>query len=192
MTLQKINASTVKEGGYPGHVTHLQEVAQRICKEALCQTYAEIAPVQQSLDLEQLLQNRDFFRSFKYYLSKGVAETFGANDKRVQVIYLFEPAGQPDADMGQHQPPETTLHLLVVVSKTSAALDAFTEALDRCLARHLNELPLPLPAKRRSILNVLLVTEEAVEQRQGYASLISSILAPPFKIWEHTLNSQNS
>jgi hypothetical protein len=47
-------------------------------------------------------------------------------------------------------------------------------------------------AESRSILDVILVTEEAVEQRQGYASLISSILAPPFKLWERPLNAENN
>lgn len=167
-----------------GQVTHLREIAQKICHEALCQTYARMTPVQETLEEDYLLQNQGFFQSFKYHLAKEVAETLGANDRQVQAIYLFEPATNPDAETGQDQPLDATLHLLVVVSKFSAALDAFIEALEQGLTRRLKEeLPSPLLAERRFILNVILVTEEAVEQRQGYASLISSILAPPFKLW---------
>jgi hypothetical protein len=188
ISLQKSSSYSKIEGTFSlKHITHLQEIAQKICDEALCRTYARMAPVQQALGVEYLLQHQDFFQSFKYHLAKEVAETLGANDNHVQAVYLFEPATNPDAETGQDQPLDATIHLLVVVSKSSAALDAFIEALEQGLSRYLNELPSPLLAGRRSILNVLLITEESVEQRQGYASLISSILAPPFKLWERTL-----
>jgi hypothetical protein len=185
MTLQKINSySKIERAFSPGQVTELQEIAQKICNEALCQTSGNRAAGQQSLAAEYLPQNQDFFQSFKYHLAKGVAETLGANDRHAQGIYLFEPATNPEAEMGQSQPLEATIHLLVVVSKPSAALDAFIEALEQGLTRCVNELSSLVLAECHPLLNVILVTEEAVEQRQGYASLVSSILAPPFKLWE--------
>jgi hypothetical protein len=185
MTLQKTNSYSKIEGAFsPGQVTDLQEIARKICSEALYQASGKMTLAQQALGLECLLQKQEFVQSFKYYLAKGVAETVGTNDRHARAIYLLEPATNPEAEMGQPQPLEATLQLLVVVSKPSAALDAFIEALERGLSRYLNELCSPLLAGRRSILNVILVTEQAVKQRQGYASLISSILTPPFKLWE--------
>jgi hypothetical protein len=186
MTLQKTNSYSKIEGAFSaGQVTDLQEIARKICSEALYQASGKMTLTQQALELEFLLQKQEFIQSFKYHLAKGVAETVGTNDRHTQAVYLLEPATNPEVEMGQSQPLEATLHLLVVVSKPSAALDAFIEALERGLSRYLNELPSALLAGRRSsILNVILVTEQAVKQRQGYASLISSILAPPFKLWE--------
>lgn len=193
MSLQKPPTySQIKRSFCLGQVTQLQEIARQIYHEALGQTYARVAPAQQALELDCLFQNEDFFQSFKYYLAKGVAETLGVNDRQVQAIYLFEPVDHSEAETSQYQPSETPIHLLVVVSKTSAALDAFIEALEQSLTRFVNKLVSPLLAERRSILNVMLVTKEAVEQRQGYASLISSIPAPPFKLWERTLTTENN
>jgi hypothetical protein len=183
MSLQKTNSySKIEEVFSPGQVTHLQEVARNLCHEALGQVSGEMAPVQQSPGLDRLLQKREFFQSFKYHLAKGVAETLGTNDRHVQAVYIFEPA--PNAETGRYQPPALTIHLLVVVSKPSAALDAFIEALERGLSQYLKELSPALLAGRCSLMNVILVTEAAIEQRQGYASLISSILTSPFKVWE--------
>ena len=168
-------------------VTQLQELALKIQNEALAQAYAKMVPVQQALGLEYLLKNRDFFQSFKYYLAEGVAKTVGANDRQLQAVYLFEPSTNPDAETGECLPLEATIHLLIVVSNPSAALDIFVEALDNGLTRHLNQMPSPLLAKCSSILNAIVLSKEAVDQRQGYASLVSSILAPPFKLWERAV-----
>lgn len=178
------SVSEIKETQPISQVTQLQDVARNIQNEALLQTYAKMVPVQQSLGLEYLLKNRDFFESFKYSLAQGVAQTLGTNDRQVQSIYLFEPSLNPDAETGEELPPEATIHLLVIVSKSSAALAAFIEALDYQLTRCLNQMPSPLLAGSRSILNAVVLTEEAVDQHQGYGSLVSSMLAPPFKLWE--------
>ena len=169
----------------PSHhqVTRLQDLTHKIREDALGQSYAKMVPVQQSLGLEYLLQRRDFFQSFKYNLAKGIAEALGTNDRQVQHVYLFEPSANPDAETEEYLPLEAVIHLLVVAGKPSAALETFIQALDQSLVEYLNEMPSPLLAGRQSILNAVVLTQEAVEQRQGYGSLVSSILAPPFKLW---------
>ncbi len=167
-----------------GLVTHLDNIAKRICHQALVQTYNKLVPVEQELNLEHLLQRRPLFQSFKYSLAKGVAETLAANDKRVWRIYLLEPSANPDAEAEADLPLEATIHLVVVVENTSAALESLIASLDRGLAECVRELPSPLLADCRSILDVNLVTEEAVKQKTGYANLLSSIFAPPLKLWE--------
>ncbi len=182
MTLA-ISAAGVEEPLSIRQVTQLRDLARNIRDEALFQTYAKMVPAQQTLGLEYLLKNQDFFESFKYSLAKGVAQTLGMNDRQVQAVYLFEPSTNPDAETGEYLPLEATIHLLIVVNNSSAALDIFVEALDHGLTRHLNEIPSPLLARGKSFLNAVVLTQEAVEQRQGYGSLVSSILAPPFKLW---------
>lgn len=165
-------------------VTHLDTIAKRIHHEALVETYNKLVPVEQELSLEGLLQRRALFQSFKYGLAKGVAETLAANDKQVRTVYLFEPSANPDAEVEEYLPLEATIHLLVVVETTSAALEALIASLDRGLAQCVQELPSPLLADRCSILDVILVTEEAVKHKTGYANLLFSVFAPPLKLWE--------
>jgi hypothetical protein len=165
-------------------VTHLGNIAKRICQQALIETYDKLVPVEQGLSLEHLLQRRALFQSFKYSLAKGVAETLVTNDKRVHTVYVFEPSANPDAEAEEYLPLEATIHLLVVVETASAALEALIASLDRGLVQCVQELPLPLLADHRSILDVNLVTEEAVKHKTGYANLLSSIFAPPLKLWE--------
>ncbi len=87
-----------------GPVIHLDNIAKRICHDALEQTYDKLAPVEQELSLERLLQRRALFQSFKYGLAKGVAETLAANDKRVRAVYVFEPSANPDAEAEEDLP----------------------------------------------------------------------------------------
>jgi hypothetical protein len=167
-----------------GPVTHVDSIAKRICHQALLETYDKLVPVEQALSLERVLQRRALFQSFKYSLAKGVAETLVTNDKRVRTVYVFEPSANPDAEAEEDLPLEATIHLLVVVETTSAALEALIASLDRGLVQCLQELPSPQLADRRSILDVNVVTEEAVKYKTGYANLLSSIFAPPLKLWE--------
>ena len=65
----------------------------------------------------------------------------------------------------------------------SAALDAFIKSLDGTLTGLVRELPSPSLAKRASILNVIPVTQEDVDNKQGYGALLSSMFARPVKLW---------
>jgi hypothetical protein len=165
-------------------VTQLEKVAKKICNEALAEAYTRLRPVQQDLGLEYLFQHRDFVQNFKYGLAKGVAQTLAQHDKRVRAVYWFEPSANPDVEMGEPLLVEATLHLLVLVEAASAALDTFIAALDRGLIECLEEMPSALFAEGRLLLDVNLVTQEAVERRIGLANLLSSIFAPPLKLWE--------
>lgn len=167
-----------------GSVTQLQKIVDKICQNALVETYDKVVPVEKGLKLETLLQRRALFQSFKYNLAKGVAETLATNDKRVRTVYLFQPSVNPHAEVEAGLPLEATIHLVVVVETASAALEALIASLDRGLTQCVQELPLHLVADRRSILDVNLVTEEAIQHKTGYANLLSSIFAPPLKLWE--------
>ena len=85
-------------------------------------------------------------------------------------------------DLGQ--PVDATVHLLVLVNSSSAALEAFISALDRALTASLTSLPSPKFAERDSILDVNLLTEKDVESGRGYAVLLSSVFTPPLKVWQ--------
>ncbi len=165
-------------------VTQLEKVVKKICNEALAEAYTRLMPVQQDLGLEYLFQHRNFVQNFKYSLAKGVAQTLAQHDKRVRAVYWFEPAANPDVEVGEYFLVEPTIHLLVLVDRASAALEIFVAALDRRLIQCLKEMPPSLFTECRLLLDVNLVTQEASERRTGLANLLSSIFAPPLKLWE--------
>jgi hypothetical protein len=167
-------------------VTPLEKIANKICNEALAEAYTWLMPIQQDLGLEYLFQHRNLIQNFKYGLAKGVARTLAQHDKRVQAVYWFEPAAHPNVEMGESLLGEATIHLLVLVETSSAALDIFVAALDRELIQCLKEMPPSLFTECLLLLNVNLVTPKAVERRTGLASILSSIFVPPLKLWERT------
>ncbi len=89
----------------------------------------------------------------------------------------------PDSESGEDMPMEATVHLLALVAAPSAALESFVAALDSALTASLKELPSPLFASRESVLDVNLITEKDVRLGLGYAALLSSVFAPPLKVW---------
>ena len=166
-----------------GQVTRLQEVAETIRDNALAAARSRLLARQQDADLADLLQIPTFLHSFKYGLAEGVTNVIVANDGNVQAIYLFEESTNPDSETEDALTPDMTVHLLLLVDSNSAALDAFVESLDRSLTELVGDLPSPLLAKRTSLLNVIPVTQQQVDNRQGYGALLSSIFARPVKLW---------
>lgn len=185
MTLTFSHPGTI-DAFSPTQVTHLEKVAKKICNTALAEASIRLMPVQQDLGLEYLFQHRNFVQDFKYSLAKEVAQTLAQHDKRVQAVYWFEPAANPDVEAGEYFLVGPTIHLLVLVEAASAVLDTFVAALERGLIECLKELPSVLFTECRLLLDVNLVTPEAVEHRTGLANLLSSIFAPPLKLWERT------
>jgi hypothetical protein len=165
-------------------VTHLQNVANTLRDDAVRLAAEMVSTGQPGVSLEKLLQRRDFLSRMTYSLAREVARILAENDRHVESVYLYEPSANPDSEAGIELPVEATLHLLVSVTAPTAALESFIRALDRALTDSLRELPSPLYAGRTSILNVCLVTGEDIRERRGYAALLTSVFAPPLKIWD--------
>ncbi len=168
---------------HPTEVTHLAEVAETVRDDALQWSRAGLGVVERDLGLEHLFKRANFVDRFKYGLAKGVAQSIAANDQRVQAIHLFEPQSNPDLDTGDDLPIEAAVHLLVQVSASSPALEAFIASLDRALINRLRELPTDLFASREWILDAKLITEDDVRDNRGYACLLGSTFSPALKIW---------
>ena len=137
------------------------------------------------MDLAILFERRDFVDYFKYALAHEVAQVIATYDQRVQAVYLFEESANPDSETEDLLlSVDLTIHLLALVTSATAALKAFVLSLDRTLTEALSELPSNAFARRTAFLNVVPITRDDVEQRRGYAILLSSIYAPPLKIWQ--------
>lgn len=169
----------------PDELTQLDEVAETIRVEALVSAQNKMGAWQRGLGLAQALALPNFVDSFKYGLAVGAAKVIGAIDPRVRSVHLFEPSGSADADASDFS-TDPSIHMLVLVSSGSAALEAFIASLDRAMIDSLRELPTQLFAEREWILDTTLVTEEMLEEGRGYARLFRSSFAPPLKVWERT------
>ena len=157
-------------------VIYLQQAVEVLRDQAIERARSKLAPHDQSLPLAQLLQRADFLDYLRYQLATGIARILAENEPRVGEVYLYDPAGTQSAD--------PAIHALVRVSAPSAALQAFISSLDRALLGSLRALPASNFAQRQFILDISLISDADVAQGRGYASMLSSLFAPPLKIWE--------
>ena len=163
-------------------VTPIDDVAETIRNDAI--EFARRRVDGEDAGMISLLSRHDFFESFKYGLAVRVADVLAATDHNVQGVYTYEVDMNPDAEIGGELPLDATTRLLVHVSTPSAALQAFIGALDRALLVSLKELPSPLFKERAFILDVNLITDQDIQQRLGFAKLLTSPFAPPLKVWQ--------
>ena len=131
-----------------------------------------------------MLERRDFVDYFEYALVQEVAQVIAAYDQRVQAVYLFEETANPNAETEDYlSNVDLTVHLLASVTSASAAQEAFVTSVDRALTEVLRKLPSDAFSRRTSFLNVIPITEDDIEERRGYAVLLSSSYARPLRIW---------
>jgi len=173
----------IKTEGPVVQLTRLQEAAETICDNALAAARERLPARQQDAPLAELLRLPAFLNSFKYGLAEGATNVIVANDGNVQAVYHFEESVNPDSETEEALMPDIGVHLLLLVGANSAALDAFIKSLDGTLAELIRELPSPSLAKRTSVLNVIPITQEDVNNNRGYGALLSSIFARPVKLW---------
>ena len=163
-------------------ITSLQEAAETIQIDALQHAHTRsIQPICPA-GLAEMLQQHDFFNQFKFGLARRIADMLAAHDEQVKAIYYFDPNLNPDSETEAYIPLDASVNLLVLVESKSAALESFIAALDGALTEQIRKLPSPHLANLASILNAILITEEDVEQRRGYAVLLSSMYLKPRQI----------
>jgi len=167
-------------------ITQIQEVAETIRDDAVAKARARMGVLQRGQDLETLFEDHAFFENFKYGLSEGITKSLAANDARVQAVYTFDPSMNPDVETGEYLPLDATVHLLILVSTPSQALEAFLSSLDRALTRFIGELPSPLFAARTAVIDGLILSAEDQQRGTGLANMLHSIYAPPLKVWART------
>ena len=165
-------------------VNSLPEMAEMVRYNAINQARKKLAPQVQQDKLANLLERHDFIEYFKHSLSHEIAQLFGTYNQHVQVVYLFDESINPDAETEDFLPQiDLTIHLLLRVSSKSAALEMFTTSFERALTEVLRQMPSAAFAGYRSFLDVIPITERAIQERRGYAVLLSSIYARPLEVW---------
>lgn len=183
--LTKVSRTETTTTGDMGQVISLTETAESVRNMALDQARAKMLKRDQDADLADLFKKGEFIDYFKYALAIEVAKVLGAFDPRVQAVYLFEESANPDAQTEDYRASlDMTIHLLARVTAASAGLEAFVLSLDRNITELICQLPTDLFAGRTSFLNVVPIIEKEIEERRGYAALLSSIYARPLEIWK--------
>lgn len=180
MTTTEHQAEELVERG----VSYLEDVARTIRDDAIALTRQKLAAPNRDLALETLFYRRDFVEYFKHGVASGIAGVLAAHDQRVRAVYIYDPSANPDSELGVALPIDATVYLLVRVSASSAALESFIRSLDRALVESMKELPSPLYERREFILDTCVVSEADVQQRRGYGAMLSSLFAPPLKVWQ--------
>lgn len=165
-------------------VLPMQEIAEQLWNDALAQARQKMTPFHRQAELSELLLVPAFIDAFNHALAAGIAKILVENDKFLQAVYTYDPSMNPDSESGVDLPATPNVHLLMLVSKRSTALSALIASLDDALTGKLRELPTSTFAQSKSMLDVNLITEEDVRRGTGYAVLLSSVFAPPIKVWE--------
>jgi hypothetical protein len=133
--------------------------------------------------LELDLRRPAVLESVKDGLAQGVASALAFHEPQVKAVYAYDPSANPDNETGEDRPFDPVLHLLVLVAAASPALPAFVAELDQALVEILRDVPSLAFQMQESILDVMLLTDEDIQQRIGYGALLSSVFAPAIEIW---------
>jgi hypothetical protein len=163
-------------------ITDIQEHVNVIRDNAIEYAVSGLPAASRNEDLVALSQRQDFLSHLKCGLAKGVGDLLKKNDEQIKSVYLYEPDTNPEFDLGVVQPLDGTVHLLLLVRKSSAALEALIIALDRALTQSLKESEFPVYVKYPSVLDVVPITDEDVRAGRGFAALLSSIFTPPIRV----------
>lgn len=163
-------------------VLPMQEVTKTILDHALAAAKDKLPVPERHASMEKLFSRPAFFSSVKYGMAQEIAAVLSENDKFMRAVYVYEPSMNPDSESGEDLPQSATVHLLVLTQR-SAALEALLDSLDRSLAAALQELAPGQFKQRASVLDANIVAEQDIQQGTGYAVLLSSLYAPPIKLW---------
>lgn len=166
------------------NIPQVVEIAITIREDALQLTSEQVSRFDQGKDLAELFEQFDFTERFKHNLAKGVARSLAQNDKRIQAVYQFGESTSPGSDSGEYTLIDPSIHLICLVDLPSAGLQAYIDSLDRALTLELKSLPTSRFAKLSSALDIVLITKKDVNQRRGYAALLTSLHAPALAVWK--------
>jgi hypothetical protein len=157
-------------------VSRSDEIAQVIYDQAVAS-----ARTQTRAELEELTALPGYIGHFLRNLAAGVGAALGANDHRVVAVYAYEAPATRGTDVEPDGAPR--LHLLVVVTAPSAALEAFIASLNRALGARLSEFPGAQFNLCGPLLDINVVTEAETRQGVGIARLLSAVM-PPIELWQ--------
>jgi hypothetical protein len=120
-----------------------------------------------------------------YALSKEIGEYLGDIDNSVQAVYAYEPeysTGGFHLD-GAGQAIDRGINLIVSVDCQNAALASIVASLEDAVREAVKPLACSKSNGGCYALDVRVADAEEVSSRRGYGALLSSLYAPPLRLW---------
>lgn len=137
----------------------------------------------QQQTIERLRQgDRTVCRYWHYHLAQQVAGLLGSLDEQVKAVYICDYDATPEDLCFCETTSLGPIRMLVWTDQKSAALDDLIETLEHALVQACGEIA-GLPALSY-LLDVQVVNDADVENRSGYAALLSSLYSQPIAIWQ--------
>jgi hypothetical protein len=119
---------------------------------------------------------------WRYGLAQQVAGYVGDLDGDVRSVYVGEYDATPEDIVFGETRPNSLIHMIVWVSRKTAALTALVEALDLALVaecgRQLDR------DEAAHLLDVQVVDDDEVREGVGYGALLSSSHHRPIRVWQ--------
>jgi hypothetical protein len=164
-------------------ISQLNELAETIRDDALdfARTHADVS--KSAWPLQRLFHDLEFYGNFKYSLGKSIADALVAHAPQICDIHFYEPFVNSEDQPADGLLIDASVHLLARISRSSAALELFIDALDQALVEFLKEIPLPHFSERTTVIDISLITDEDIRLGRGHASLLSTMYTPPLRIW---------
>jgi hypothetical protein len=121
----------------------------------------------------------------RYGLSKEIGQYLGLIDTSVQAVYAFEPEYAAGALHLDSTGPgvDGGINLIVAVDRKNHALDSIVASLEDSMKEGVQSL---LCAKANGscyAMDVKIVDGEELASRRGYGALVTSLHAPPIRLW---------
>jgi hypothetical protein len=120
-------------------------------------------------------------RAFRHELAREAAVYLGTLDKHVKAVYMAEYDASPEDMAFAEEQSLTPVHLILWVTRKTAALTAAATALDRALLESYRAWV--GPNAPGYLVDVQLVDDHEVTNRKGYGAVLTSIHMPPLRIW---------
>ena len=163
-------------------VSSLDDMAAEIRDQAVAAAREELVPGRRSAHPAELFERPSFRSAFVQALAIGVAQALAANDQRVVAVYAHVAAPNPGSKVGGEA--TALLHLLVLVTSPSAALEAFVTALNRALSESVSGITGPRFGQSQPLLDINILTEQQVQHGVGLARLLSAVRPRPIMLWQ--------
>jgi hypothetical protein len=123
---------------------------------------------------------------FRYGLAKALAEFLGSMEKQAKAIYVYDSLDSTLAwdTLFPNQPNLSTgIHMLIWTRNKSAALKSLVDSLAKAVSDELSHLSCPKANALCHQVDITIVDDHEVENREGYGALIHSLYLRPIEMW---------
>ncbi|MCI0610579.1 MAG: hypothetical protein L0Z71_16155 [Anaerolineae bacterium] len=128
--------------------------------------------------MDRLDRRSEFTHAFKSALERGIARKLAVWQPGVQAVFRFDKTWTENMKNW-----DSSIHLLVLVSKLSNRLKGWSGMLDQNLMSYLNQLGWSRFHMRQSILEIQQVTPDEVRRGISYGAMFYAVYSVPVQVW---------